>query len=159
MKPLFSNYGGGSQKITLVKDDKIISNNEEVAEAFNKYFINSAESLNIIENKVLISSTRDFTDPVKIALKKFENHPSILDIKEKVVVENKFSFSKVSFCDIKMELKNLKTNKASTFMNIPAKQVAETTAEPLMQIWNNKVIDNEKFPTKLKYAEVRMHCG
>ena len=28
MKPLFSNFGGGSQKITLDKDDKIISNDE-----------------------------------------------------------------------------------------------------------------------------------
>ena len=65
-----------------------------------------------------------------------------------------------------MELRNLKTNKASTFMNIPAKQlkqVAETTAEPLMQIWNNEVIDNEQFPTKLKYVDIspvykRLEC-
>ena len=41
VKPLFSTYGGGSQKITLVKDDNIISNDEEVAETFNKFFIDS----------------------------------------------------------------------------------------------------------------------
>ena len=39
VKPLFSNYGGGSQKITLIEDGEIISNNQEVAETFNTFFI------------------------------------------------------------------------------------------------------------------------
>ena len=117
VKPLFSNYGGGSQKITLVKD-----NDEEVAETFNKFFIDSVESLDITENKVLLNDTGDLKDPVKIALKKFESHPSIIDIKNDVTVENKFSFSKVSICDIELEIRYLKTKKASTFISIPTKQ-------------------------------------
>ena len=157
MKPLFSNFGGGSQKITLVKDDKIISNDKEVAETFNKFFANSVHSLNISENKALLNATEDLTDPVKIALKKFEFHPSILEIKDKVTVETKFYFSKIGIGDIEVELRNLKTKKASTFMNIPAKhikQVVDIIAEPLMQIWNREIVDNKKFPTKLKYADL-----
>jgi hypothetical protein len=90
-------------------------------------------------------------------LRKFENHPSINDIKEMVDADSKFSFSKVNIADIEVELKSLKTKKASTFLNIPAKhlkQVIEIILEPLMQIWNIEVIDNMKFPTKLKYADI-----
>jgi hypothetical protein len=157
VKPLFSNCAGGSQKITLVKDDKIISNDQEVAETFNKFFINAVDSLDLAENKILLTSTEDLTDPVKIALKKFECHPSIIDIKEKVAIENTFSFSNISVRDVEIEVKDLKTKKANTFMDIPAKQlkqVIQIIVEPLMQIWNNEIIDNRKFPTKLKYADI-----
>ena len=47
MKPLFSETGGGSRKITLVKDDNIVSDDQEVAETFNHFFKNSVESLDI----------------------------------------------------------------------------------------------------------------
>ena len=53
-------------------------------------------------------------------------------------------------CDIELEVKSFK--KASTFMNIPTKQLKQVTdviVEPLMQIWNNEIINNPKFPTKL----------
>ena len=67
-------------------------------------------------------------------------------------MEAKFSFSEASICDIELEVKSLKTKKASTFMNIPPKQLKQVTdiiVEPLMQIWNNEIIYNLKFPTKL----------
>ena len=106
VKPLFSTCGGGSQKISLVKDGEIISDDQEVAEIFNQFFINSVNSLEITKNKLLISNTDNLNDPVEIALKKFEQHPSIIEIKEKVHVGSKFLFSKVSISEIKLELKN-----------------------------------------------------
>ena len=156
VKPLFSNYNGGSQKITLVKDDKIISNDEEVARTFNRFFIDSVNSLHI-ENNVLLNGTENLIDPLEIALKKFESHPSIIEIKEKVFVEAKFSFSKVTISDIEIEIRHLNIKKASTFLNISAKQlkqVEEVIVEPLMQIWNKEIIENKKFPSKLKYADI-----
>ena len=113
--------------------------------------------MNINENKALLNPIDNLTDPVNIALKKFESHHSILGIKEHLSVETKFSFSKVDISDIKAEIKNLDTNKAGTFSNIPAKQlieVGEIIAGPLMAIWNNEVIDNMIFPSKLKYADL-----
>ena len=157
VKPLFSNCGGGFQKITLVKDGNIISDDGELAQTFNDFFKSAVDSLDIPENRVLLNDTGELTSPVKVALKKFEVHPSIIDINEKVDVEEKFSFSKVNLCDIEFELKNLNTKKATTFMNIPAKvlkQVKDIIGEPLMQIWNNEIIDNKKFPTRLKYADI-----
>ena len=157
VKPLFSNSGGGSQKITLVKDEKVISNDEEVAETFNQFFKTCIESLNITENRFLLNVTENLNNPVEIALKKFENHPSIIDIKRMVDLESEFVFSKISGADIKQELQSLKTRKASTHMSIPTKhlkQVIDIIIEPLVEIWNNEIIDNLKFPTKLKYADI-----
>ena len=42
-------------------------------------------------------------------------------------------------------------------MNIPTKQlkqVGDIICEPLMKIWNEEFIQNKKFPTKLKLADV-----
>ena len=158
VQPLFSENGGGSEKITLVKDEKIISDDREVAETFNQFFKESVQSLNINENRLLQTDTGDLNDPVEIALKKFSNHPSIKDIKEMVDKRSSFSFSKVNARDIETEIKALKTNKACTFLGIPAKilkQVIDTIKIPLMQIWNIEVIENKKFPTKLKYADIK----
>ena len=138
VKPLFSNNGGGSRKITLVKDDDIISNDEDVAEAFNQFFKNSVDTLDINENLCLMNDTTDLNDPVKIALKKFENHPSVNDIKKTVNIDLKFSFVKVNCSQIEVELKSLKTKKASTFLNIPTKhvkQVIDIILQPLVQIF------------------------
>ena len=140
-----------------MKDDKIISNEIEVAETFNKFFKEAVESLDLAENNVLLNTAGCLTDPVEVVLKKFECHPSILGIKENVKIENKFSFSKVSMSDIEFEVRSLKTKKASTFMNIPAKQlkqVVDIIVKPLMQIWNIEIVSNKKFPTKLKYADI-----
>ena len=157
VKPLFSNYCGGSQKITLVNRGEIISKDEEVAKTFNEYFIESVKSLNITENKDVLTNTGDLNDPVEIALKKFNKHPSILKIKENVTVESKFSFSRINYSEMEVEVMNLNAKKTGTFMNIPAKllkQVKGIIVEPLIQIWNIEIINNKKFPSKLKYADI-----
>ena len=96
-------------------------------------------------------------DPVDIALKKFESHPSILDIKEHICVETKCSFSKVAISGMKIQIENLDINKAGTFSIISAKQlkeVEEIIVGHLMKIWNKEIIENKKFPFKLKYADI-----
>ena len=48
IKPLFSNKQNVSQKnIMIVENDKITSNNEEVAEKLNNFFVNAVENLEI----------------------------------------------------------------------------------------------------------------
>ena len=156
VKPLFSNYGG-SRKITLIEDENIITSDEELAKTFNHYFVESVRSLNIHENKALLNPTENLTDPVAIAITKFENHPSIIDIKENVCIETKFSFLYVESCDVITEIRNLDINKAGTFSNISArqlKQVEEIIVGPLVDIWNKEIKENRKFPSKLKYADL-----
>ena len=44
---LFSNKIKSKEKITLIKNENIISNNKEVAEIFHEFFTNTVKSLNI----------------------------------------------------------------------------------------------------------------
>ena len=132
--------------ITLVvKDDKIISDDKEVVEICNSFFINSVESLDLNDNNSLLTFTGDLIDPVMIALKRFENQPSIIGIKEKVNVENIFSFSKVGIGDVEVEVKSLKTNQADMFMDL------HKTCH--RHYWNTFNANLEQ-STKLKYADI-----
>ena len=156
-KPLFSNKGGCKDNIVLIDGDKIISDDAEVAKTFNNYFENTLSSLDIRENRLLLSETKSESSGVTEAIEKFENHPSILSIKKKVKIEDRFSFSEVDANGIRLEIKHLNKNKAGTFMNIPAKHLKEAIdiiSEPLMYIWNQEIVQNKKFPTNLKFADI-----
>ena len=52
------------------------------------------------------------SNPLEIAIKKFENDPSVQIIKERISVDKKFDFEQVSIDNILKEMKNLnKTRK------------------------------------------------
>ena len=55
-----------TKKITLIDNENIISNNEELAKTFNDFFIESVKLLNINENKALLNPTENVIDPVDI---------------------------------------------------------------------------------------------
>ena len=157
MKPLFSDKGGAKDNIVLVEDNKMISGDTEVAQAFNTFFKTSVNSLGISENKAVLTETKNTEGKVEKAIQMFEFHPSIMSIKENVKIDFMFSFSKVNASDIRSEIINLKTNKAGTFKNIPTKQLKQgckVVCEPLMEVWNEEVIQNKKFPAKLKLADI-----
>ena len=157
IKPLFSDKGGSRENIVLIEDDKIISDDLEVAQKFNDFFRDAVNSLNIVENRFLLTEITNNVSNVNEAISKFENHPSIISIKEKVDINHRFSFSKVEVEVIRKEIKYLDQRKPGTFMNIPSrqlKQVIDIVTEPLTQIWNNEVVQNTKFPTNLKLADI-----
>ena len=156
-KPLFSDKGGGKENIVLVKGDKIISDDAEVAQTFNDFFENNISSLGITENRFLLSAINTELSDVDEAIAKFAVHPSITGIKENVRTDTRFSFSKVNAEEIKLEIKNLNSRKPGTSMDIPAKQLKQTIdiiAEPLMNIWNNEIVESKKFSKKLKLADI-----
>ena len=156
MKPLFSK-SVGKQKITLVENNDIITDDKEVAEKFNDYFIATVSSLAITENKALLTDVSNISDPVARAVKKFENHPSILDIKKNVNLTSSFAFSEVGAAEILTEINDLNDKKSGTFMNIPAKrlkEVGDLVAGVLAQIWNEEIIKNKKFAVEFKVADI-----
>ena len=64
------------------------------------------DSLNIIEDKDLITDSKHLIDPVEIAIKKkIENHPSVLDINNNIKINSSFKFLEVTISDIELELK------------------------------------------------------
>ena len=61
--------GGKKEKIVLVKGDRIIQEEAELANAFNDFFYNAVKSLGIKENKMLLTDVIDSQCKVLDALK------------------------------------------------------------------------------------------
>ena len=70
--------------------EKVISEDQAVAEVFNRFFINIAPKLKISPNH---NYDTDFIN----ALNKFRNHPSINMIKSKRKIDQCFSFAPVTY--------------------------------------------------------------
>ena len=81
VKPFLADKTPTSSDITLVKDDKIISDEIQVSEEFNIYFNNAVNELGIKESEY-INNTDGLLDPVEIAINKFKDHPSIKIIED-----------------------------------------------------------------------------
>ena len=84
-RQLFNDKGGVKDNIILVDNNKIISKDSEVAHAFQSFFENAVNSLGITENRAILTDTKDIKGGVEKAIKMFEIHPSIINIKENVM--------------------------------------------------------------------------
>ena len=77
VKPLFSNKNPMSEKITLVEDGRILSNDVEVAECFNEYVCNITDSLDFDPLFKEVPEPMSVEQMVLRALTKYKDHPSI----------------------------------------------------------------------------------
>lgn len=100
IRPFFSDKQKDYQRVfVLIENDELTSNDKEVAENFNNYFIDVIENLNIEpyidEAETEILSCTD----IEAIINKYQNHPSVIKIKEHVYISNKFCFtnSKLKF--------------------------------------------------------------
>ena len=71
-------------------------NNQKCADVFSYYFNSIVKELNIPINQNLLNDASIFDDPIIATVRKYEIHPSILKIKEKVKKHNPFSFHYVN---------------------------------------------------------------
>ena len=107
-----------NEKITLVDNEKIITNDKEIAKVLNDFFSNIIKTLNIPK--------KDHTDsivenPTLKAILKYRKHPSILAIKRKLKSGPVFTFNHVTKEDVIKEINNLDASKASQEDDIPTK--------------------------------------
>ena len=140
VKPLLSDKDSQGNKITLIQDGEIISDDEEVVKTFSSFFIDAVKSLDVSENQYLLTDTDGIDDPVDAAIKKIEAHPSILTIKEKVNIVKTFSFKPINLDDMELVINRLNQMKANTFNDIPAKIIKENCdicSQPLHDILNS----------------------
>ena len=117
--------------------DKFISSDGIVAEEFSSFFQNVVKSQNISPRNLTLGDTTNFSNPVEIAIKKFENYPSVQIIKEQICADQEFDFEQVCVDEILKEMKNLDKKKNGTFKNIPSthlKEVSEVTTPCLTNI-------------------------
>ena len=119
-----------------------------MAETFSKFFVKAVNKLDIKEFKNIL---------VEIAIKKYENYPSIIAISEKFNLTMRFEFEGVNLEDIEKEILNLNTKEAVPSNSIPAKVLKETfdiCSPVLQQIWNNEILKKCQFPENLKLADI-----
>ena len=73
---LSSSKAPSLSRIALIENAAIISDDQKVAETL-KFFVKAVDKLDIKEFKN-ISNIDGLSDPVEIAVKKYENHPNII---------------------------------------------------------------------------------
>ena len=153
---MLSDKGQSSSKITLIENDTIISNDKEVAETLNGYFVSITDSLGLTENSEVISSTEGVSDPIDSAIIKYSNHPSIRKIRNFAQNDDSFKFQKVSLEQMHTEIGRLNPKKVTTFKNIPAKVLKSSSkiCSESMQLIFNDCVQNGLFPDLLKLADV-----
>ena len=93
---------------------------------------------------------------IETIITKYENHPSILKIKEHVKVIEKFTFSKPIPNDLDEHIKSLDPKKTTVENDIPTKILIDTKEIANGYLTNiyHKCIENQTFPLSLKKAYV-----
>ena len=78
------------ERITLVENNKVVSDESELVEIFSKYFGNIVQNLGV-DGLTNTSSDND-TVTIRQAIEKYQNHTSIKVIRENIDTTNNFSF-------------------------------------------------------------------
>ena len=152
-KPFFSNKTNNfDDKIILVEKGEVVSKNEKIATHFNNYFNDITEGLNIKKWSI---SDKLPDDLLVNAIRKYENHPSIIKIKSSVETTQLFDFNFVSSDDISKIINSMDSTK-KTSGAIPIKIVKLANKKICKDLANciNECIKQNKFPNELKIADI-----
>ena len=156
VKPLFSEKHILNKKITLVEKNDIVSNDADVAEIMNLYFSFDVQDLAIDGYAENLCSSSVNSDPISKIIVKFKDHPSILKIKERIIVKETFRLPTVNEKVISAEINSLNKRKPTSFNNIPIKLLMDTcdiSSSYITTIYNNS-ITNSCYPSPLKWTDI-----
>ena len=157
IKPMFSGKSAVKSNITLIDGDNVLTNKSEVAETFNNYFTEVVQNLEI--EKFPSSINVDYENAenvIDMIILKYENHPSVLKIKEHTILGKKFTFEETSLDIVYDKIKSLDPKKAQVENDIPAKVligINDIVSEYIKNAFNNAIATG-KFPKSLKMADV-----
>ena len=152
IKPFLSNKTAFSQKISL-KDD-IITDDKEVGNISNKHFTNSVRTLADKGGcSAHVLDINNLKDPVENIIQRFQYHPSISAIKEKIC-GSIFHFNTFTTEDFVKEINQLDPKKSSTGISISIrKENVDVCAPKLTEIFDS-CISKGIFPDELKVADI-----
>ena len=137
MRPFLFDKNTVFSQISIKRNNRIISDDFDLSEEFSNFFEDAVRSLNVMPDKYYLSDTENLSDPVEIAIRKFENHSRFQAIKENISVNQDFYFSNTEVRDILKETTALKNKKNGTFGNIAkelSKELSDNCAPPLNDI-------------------------
>ena len=153
IKPLSSEKVNLQTKILLVEKgndlsdpeissevEKVISEDMEIAETFNEFFVPKENYETDVGND---------NEPILNYINKFKNHSSIKVIKSRKKEEQTFTFSYVSYEEVLNEIRKLQTTK-TTQNDIPTKTLKENS-EVFARYFHKNInfcIENSIFPSE-----------
>ena len=144
VKPFFSDKNRVKNKITLIEEKtKIVSNNNLIAETFNKFFANIVPSLGLQCKDELLASVEHIQDPLEKITEKFKQHPSIITIMKHRPNKSNFSFSRVAKRSIESLVRTLDSSKIIQKDNIPTK-IIKQNVDIMSNIFHEDI--NKCFP-------------
>ena len=132
MGPFLSDKNTVLSQISIDKNNQIISNDFVLSEEFSTFFEEAVRLLNVKPDEYYLSDTENLSNPVEIAIRKFENHPSDQAIKQNFSVNKDFYFSNTEVSDILKETTAL--NKKRMVPLIISQQVSDICARALNYI-------------------------
>ena len=154
VKPLMSNKGPNSQKISLKEGDKLVTDDIEIANVLNKHFVSSvrclAEKGGCSAHVLDINDEKDTLDNI---FKRFKLHPSIIAIKEKSFKEI-FDFTLLTTDEVLSEINKLDHTKSTTGISISLLKDNSDICAPILTNIFNSCINNGVFPDQLKLADI-----
>ena len=96
VKSFFSNKGNFAPNIKLVEKNEFLQNDQEIANELNTFFKNTVSNLEINEIPYIINQVSDdILDPVEKCINKYQFHPSILLIKNRITYQKLDYLSKI----------------------------------------------------------------
>ena len=116
-----------------------MQNDSKITKKLKEFFKNAVSTLGITENSFVINKEyENISAPVQRAIMKFESHPRISLIKNKITNGNNFKFEPVPLSDIPSKM---------------LKSSSEVTVNVLHRL-SNETITKGVFPDNLKLADV-----
>ena len=157
VKPFLSDKNKSREKIILIKNEEIISDDVEVLKTLNNYFSNVVKNLKIPEKFVTDSLPQSLSrHPTLNAILKYKNHPSMRVIKRFSQRFSSFYFSHVDKNTVLKEIKKLNLNKAVQDSDIPVKILKENADffADYIYLQFNEAVDSSKFADFFKSADI-----
>ena len=109
LRPIFGSKIKSENSITSVEGTKIIQEEGELAKTFNEFVASIVKNLGINENLLQTSSSE--TRIIESIIAKFENHLSIVTIRNRFDENITFSFKEIEKTEVIKEIKNLDIKK------------------------------------------------
>ena len=91
VNPMFSNGKPMGEKIILIEEGEVISDDRVIAECLNSHVVNITDSLGLDLSFKDDGIDVSLENKVDIATGKYENHPSIVVIRSKVPIGKKLN--------------------------------------------------------------------
>ena len=154
VKPFFSEKSVTTDSIAIVENNKIYDDDEKVSEIFNDFFSNAVVNLNIPSCN--FNADINESDPIIKANMKYNNHESIIKIKESKNIQDSFSFTSVENKTVENEIYFLNRSKACPSNSIPVQIIQENCDifVPRITCDFNNLISHGIFPSNLKNADI-----